>query len=639
MIFFYRNSVNAIEAVAELRTPFIRQKGIKRTLLHYLCIEGCADELLALLIGIGIPIHDGDREQNTALHYASLSGRLSLCKLLVSRGADVDAKNCSGKTPLNMAVYGDKYDIVVWLLSQQEPSCLKWDGLIFRKLMEKQPEAAIMYLDKFAFERGAATYGSVNVEYVDLNLMYGEPDVAIDATPLALAVAKANTKNVLVHRSMRYIMDIKWKLVRYIFLRELYAYLGLLLSYYATIIFGSPNWISLSSPSDYGVMVLRTVAWLCCLYLVVMVELFEFRGGNYFNSYWNWLNMISYGAILASVPLEFIGGPFSPASYGLLALITVSLWLNLLQYLCIHKRTGLLIATMGRMIHDVCQFIVLYSIFLMGFSSALYLILRGCVGYENYVNAMITVLLMLFGNITYDPYKNATGWKWAFSNLLLLVYLVCVVVMLLNVLIAMLSTSYDLITEAAEEQYWLNKAETILRIERTIHPTVLKRQYALLNAPNVDDKKSTNNSTLSADAEDDIEAKGDIEQQAQKQQFPPMGDIPQKYYIDNPPAKAARQFDNSLYCLEDGVRVEECRNKKGALSPEMEARFDRIETSVTEEMEMRLGSMQVNKDMATQIRVLTATILELQKHCVWKHPRGWSQWTRAQTLVRSEGGY
>lgn len=48
---------------------------------------------------------------------------------------------------------------------------------------------------------------------------------------------------------------------------------------------------------------------------------------------------------------------------------------------------------------------------------------------------------MLLGSLAYDPYSNADDWKWVMANLLLMVYLICAVVILLNVLIAMVTTS------------------------------------------------------------------------------------------------------------------------------------------------------------------------------------------------------
>lgn len=624
-LFRMSNSACPTEAIAALKSPFI-QDDTGRSLLHFVCDEGYSDDLLSYLIDTGIPVNSKDNDGNTALHRAAFKGRKSLYKMLLSHGADINAKNRKKYTPLCMATKANKPEMVAWILKQQEKdaaSRFQWDDSVFANLMEFLPDHASSYLDMFAIDHGPAFGTTTTIEYFDLHLIYGRPVGSVaqpqdsnkmmkDSTALSVAVANAFKKNVLNHRALRHIMSIKWKLLRYIFYKELKAYLGLLISYYATIIFGDPDWIDLKNTSDYGVMVMRAISWLCCLYLVVFVEYSEFKGGQYFESYWNWLNMTTYGGILASIPLEFFGGSTNTVRNGLLSIINVLLWVNLLQYMTMHKKIGLLITTMGRMIHDVSQFLMLYLVFLLGFSSALHLILHGAIGYDNYLQTLITVLLMLFGNITYDPYEQATGWKWAFSNLLLFVYLISVVVMLLNVLIAMLSTSHNLISESAEEQYYLHKAETILRIERTVSKDVRKAQYERLLPPDVKSKLSTNHSTLSSDADNNA----DIEQQNNTKKVVFMGDIPVELYDRHDTSKAIRTKNKTLFCLEDGLREVKADSKQRGLSPEMEARLESLQASVKEEMAKRFESLQdfVIKEMESQSRVLAAAIVkELQK--------------------------
>lgn len=79
--------------------------------------------------------------------------------------------------------------------------------------------------------------------------------------------------------------------------------------------------------------------------------------------------------------------------------------------------------------------------------------------------------------------------------MLLFGYLVSVVIMLLNVLIAMMSKSYDLVTEVAEEQYLLHKAEAILQIERSLSLSDRENQYAVLKFGNQDAKESVTTPT------------------------------------------------------------------------------------------------------------------------------------------------
>ena len=55
---------------------------------------------------------------NTALHIAAQNGHLDLCKLLVSKGADVNAQNAGGNTPLHMVTSYDIDDVKAYLEEQ-----------------------------------------------------------------------------------------------------------------------------------------------------------------------------------------------------------------------------------------------------------------------------------------------------------------------------------------------------------------------------------------------------------------------------------------------------------------------------------------------------------------------------------------
>lgn len=52
----------------------------------------------------------------TPLHHAALCGKANIIELLLKNGADVNAHNISGTTPLKLAVEGDYYDAARLLL-------------------------------------------------------------------------------------------------------------------------------------------------------------------------------------------------------------------------------------------------------------------------------------------------------------------------------------------------------------------------------------------------------------------------------------------------------------------------------------------------------------------------------------------
>ena len=53
---------------------------------------------------------------STALHHAAIDGDVALCRLLVARGADVDARDAEFEaTPLGWARHGEQRDVVALL--------------------------------------------------------------------------------------------------------------------------------------------------------------------------------------------------------------------------------------------------------------------------------------------------------------------------------------------------------------------------------------------------------------------------------------------------------------------------------------------------------------------------------------------
>jgi len=98
-------------------TPTLRSNS-GSTALHCAATEGHVDvaELLLTRKGGTDLVHVADLEGRTALHTASSSGGTVMVKLLLDSGAQIDAQDREGYTPLHLAVMQERLEVVVHLV-------------------------------------------------------------------------------------------------------------------------------------------------------------------------------------------------------------------------------------------------------------------------------------------------------------------------------------------------------------------------------------------------------------------------------------------------------------------------------------------------------------------------------------------
>eukprot|EP00873_Tetraselmis_striata_P007210 jgi/Tetstr1/427474/TSEL_001772.t1 len=87
-----------------------------------LLLVACSQGLLAdaeQLIAMGAsPSAAKDKQGAAALHFAAGGGHLPLCRLLISKGAEVECEDGTGRTPLHIAASGGHAEVVRYLLDK-----------------------------------------------------------------------------------------------------------------------------------------------------------------------------------------------------------------------------------------------------------------------------------------------------------------------------------------------------------------------------------------------------------------------------------------------------------------------------------------------------------------------------------------
>ncbi|KAJ0405491.1 hypothetical protein ATCC90586_000154 [Pythium insidiosum] len=141
------------------------------------------------------------------------------------------------------------------------------------------------------------------------------------------------------------------------------------------------------------------------------------------------------------------------------------------EYLRMLPLTDLLVAMMSEMVRDVVKFLLLYAVFQFGFSGAFFLLFQGSETrrYSSYGRAFMSTAFMLFGDFDAElfllPRDDHALDTVVIANALLLLYLVGAVVMLLNLLIAMMSTTYEQVQESAKSARNRTRTDAMLRME------------------------------------------------------------------------------------------------------------------------------------------------------------------------------
>ena len=84
---------------------------IKQTPLHWAARSG-RYEMCKLLIEKGADVNAKSNDGSTPLHWAAIKGQPRICKLLLDNGADVNATETDGETPLHFAAYCSNLETV-----------------------------------------------------------------------------------------------------------------------------------------------------------------------------------------------------------------------------------------------------------------------------------------------------------------------------------------------------------------------------------------------------------------------------------------------------------------------------------------------------------------------------------------------
>eukprot|EP00669_Euglena_mutabilis_P003472 TRINITY_DN14434_c0_g1_i1.p1 TRINITY_DN14434_c0_g1~~TRINITY_DN14434_c0_g1_i1.p1 ORF type:complete len:411 (-),score=190.05 TRINITY_DN14434_c0_g1_i1:195-1427(-) len=154
----------------------------------------------------------------------------------------------------------------------------------------------------------------------------------------------------------------------------------------------------------------------------------------------------------------------------LLAMASVFGWCYILFFFLGFKLTGPFIVMIFRMlVGDVLRFVSIYSVFLMGFSTAFY-VLWGQSGPMAYIHQLESNFLMMVGDFDTFYGHSSLSENRVVTVLFMIFYIVLVTILLVNLLIAMMGSTYATISDDADKQWLLEWARIIYSLEQEMSP-------------------------------------------------------------------------------------------------------------------------------------------------------------------------
>ncbi|XP_022805180.1 uncharacterized protein LOC111342367 [Stylophora pistillata] len=289
------------------------------------------------------------------------------------------------------------------------------------------------------------------------------------------AIAKSNNKEALQHPVVRMLIKTKWRSYGHFFLSlqaALFCIFLLFMSY--SVLHASTRW----DPTQYsGAMdSLRGFCEVFTLLMVVFyicVEINQIRieGHSYFTEWmalFDWLGLL---LILCIIPLRYMD---HKAQWMVTSLAFLFNFMRIFKFSCVSRTTGLYTQTLAKIIlHDVTRSMAVFIVIVFSFCGALSLSLCYSRSSENQelrcvsVGGFGDVLLSGFRALSeqYPMVEDYSTFNWL-SVLLMLVYMGTVTVILLNILIAQMSTTYTQAKKVARLEYDVNRILQLTRMER-----------------------------------------------------------------------------------------------------------------------------------------------------------------------------
>ncbi|GAQ91211.1 cytochrome b5 isoform [Klebsormidium nitens] len=408
----------------------------------------------------------------------------------------------SGLTPLLMAIRDKKVRIVKYMLSDILAIRADRTGYYYGRaelwaahptivgeIVENVPTAVKELLDGCYWQSGHSSGGLRRANFY-IKGLYGDPDQPVRASPLA-QMLNLRGNSAFEHPVTGIIIFQKWNMFgRSAFLRSMMlgcvAFLFLIMGYIALprqlegLPFRALFWAYVIS--DMISEIRRSIAVGCIKATLMGVTVLL---PVHFLSVMQFVKLIMTSLVLVSIGFEHTWNKGDGVTESILiATATIAYCFQMLHYYLASNELSSFVFTLSRMLYDLVKFLAVFLLIWIGFALAFYILLRtqpkadgSTVDFTDVHWSFTTFFIMLFGYAEFEFRQIEDRRLQGVAIVLWFIYLMLANLLLLNLLIAQFSTTYEAVYKASYAVALRKLCNELLAIEGTLSVEERRKHY------------------------------------------------------------------------------------------------------------------------------------------------------------------
>jgi hypothetical protein len=444
--------------------------------------ESKVNSLVTALLQRGATTNTLDRHGRSAVFHAVIRGFTQVLRKLLEAGAAAHIEDKLGKTPLQLALDKKNDDMCALLVAYmpnqevQEYFLQKPPRLNFHDLLHSNMEQTILGVLDCLIDETSNGECEVHFNLLESDENGNPPNhPAYNKSGKSAIHVMAATKNIdaVFHDAVRLLLQRKWICYarrQFIISAILHVISVIALTFALIVGIDTSDPLVYNSPLQYARGASEV---LCCLYVLSnlgmeITQLYRSRS-DYLKDPFNWLDMSAILLLLVVIPLRFTATLQSWPVFG----VGYCLWtMRTFKYSAITRSTGAFAQILWSILtQDMVQFLAVFIVVLLSFSGLLLTTMK-FEGFsyqfwetKSFWATLLTGTRTLVEQQPVFDYVGEDG-LGPLSVTAMLLFLFATLVVLLNILIARLSDTYQNVQRDAQRGLELDRAWIITRLER-----------------------------------------------------------------------------------------------------------------------------------------------------------------------------